>query len=95
MTAAPSASRSRSRAWVCVSVQCPFPGGLHSCLAGVAAVLIRRILLRGPAAVRRLTRGLGPAPSFGGPLRDEGVFGSGEPAQGGGLAGERLIVPAR
>jgi len=57
-------------------------------------VLIRRILLAGPAAVRRLACGLGPAPSFGGPLRDEGVVGSGEPAQGGGLAGERLIVPA-
>ena len=55
---------------------------------------IRRILLGGPAAVRRLACGLGPAPSFGGPLRDEGVVGSGEPAQGGGLAGERLIVPA-
>ena len=57
-------------------------------------MLIRRILLAGPAAVRRLACGLGPAPSFGGPLRDEGVVGSGEPAQGGGLAGERLIVPA-
>jgi len=45
--------------------------------------------------VRRLVCGVGPAPSFGGPLRDEGVVGSGEPAQGGGLAGERLIVPAR
>jgi hypothetical protein len=60
----------------------------------VAAVLIRRVLLGGPAAVRRLACGLGPAPSFGGPLRNEGVVGSGEPAQGGGLAGERLIVPA-
>ena len=64
-------------------------------LAAVAAVLIGRILLCGPAAVRRLACGLGPAASFGGPLRDEGVVGSGEPAQGGGLAGERLIVPAR
>ena len=27
------------------------------------------------------------------PLRDEGAVGSGESAQGGGLAGERLIVP--
>jgi hypothetical protein len=27
-------------------------------------------------------------------LRDEGVVGPGEPAHGGGLAGERLIVPA-
>ena len=44
--------------------------------------------------MRRLAGGLGPAPSFGGPLRDEGVVGSGEPAQGGGLAGERLIVLA-
>ena len=44
--------------------------------------------------MRRLARGSGPAPSFGGPLRDEGVVGSGEPAQGGGLAGEQLIVPA-
>jgi hypothetical protein len=61
----------------------------------VAAALIRRILLGGPTAVRRLAYGLGPPPSFGGPLRDEGVVGSGEPAQGGGLAGERLIVPAR
>jgi hypothetical protein len=60
----------------------------------VAAVLIRRIGLCGPAAVRRLACGLGPAPSFGGPLRDEGAVGSGEPAQGGGLPGERLIVPA-
>ena len=70
--------------------------GLAHALAGVAAVLIRRIWLGGPAAaVRRLACGLGPAPSFGGPVRDEGVVGSGEPAQGGGLAGERLIVPAR
>jgi hypothetical protein len=68
--------------------------GLAHALAGVAAVLIRRILSGGPAAVRRLACGLGPAPSFGGPLRDEGVAGPGEPAQGGGLAGERLIVPA-
>ena len=45
--------------------------------------------------MRRLACGPGPAPSFGGPLRDEGLVGSGEPAQGGGLAGERLIVPAR
>jgi hypothetical protein len=60
----------------------------------VAAVLIRRIRLGEPAAVRRLACGLGPAPSFGGPSRDEGVVGSGEPAQGGGLPGERLIVPA-
>ena len=51
--------------------------------------------VNGPAAVRRLACGLRPAPSFGGPLRDEGVVGSGEPAQGGGLAGERLIGPAR
>jgi hypothetical protein len=57
-------------------------------------VLIRRILLGGPAAVRWLACGLGPAPSFGGPSRDEGVVGSGEPAQGGGLSGERLVVPA-
>ena len=42
---------------VCVSVQGPFPGGRRSCLAGVAAVLIRRILLGGPAAVRRLACG--------------------------------------
>jgi hypothetical protein len=68
--------------------------GLAHALAGVAAVLIRRILLGGPAAVRWLACGLGPAPSFGGPSRDEGVVGSGEPAQGGGLSGERLIVPA-
>jgi len=27
MTVAPGASVSRSRAWVCVSVECPFPGG--------------------------------------------------------------------
>jgi hypothetical protein len=60
----------------------------------VAAVLIRRILLYGPAAVRRLACGLGPAPSFGDPLRDKGGLGSGQSAQGGGLAGERLIVPA-
>jgi len=79
---------------VWVSVECVFPGWARSCLAGVAAGLIRRILLCGPAAVRRLACGLGPAPSFGGPSRDEGVVGSGEPAQGGGLAGERLIVPA-
>jgi hypothetical protein len=59
----------------------------------VAAVLIRRVLSGGPAAVRRLACGLGPAPSFGGPLRDEGLVGSGEPAQGAGLTGERLIVP--
>ena len=58
-------------------------------------MLIRRIPLRASAAMRRLACGLGPAPSFGGPVRDEGVVGSGEPAQGGGLAGERLIVPAR
>ena len=57
-------------------------------------MLIRRVLSGGTAAVRRLACGLGPASSFGGPLRDEGVVGSGEPAQGGGLAGERLIVPA-
>ena len=44
--------------------------------------------------MRRLACDLGPAPSFGGPLRDEGLVGSGEPAQGGGLAGERLVVPA-
>jgi hypothetical protein len=44
--------------------------------------------------MRRLPCGLCPAPSFGDPLRDEGVVGSGESAQGGGLAGERLIVPA-
>jgi hypothetical protein len=60
----------------------------------VAAVLIRRILLCGPTAMRRLACGLRPAPSFGGPLRDEGAVGSGESAQGGGLAGERLIVSA-
>jgi len=60
----------------------------------VAAVLIRRILLGGPTAVRRLACGLGPAPSFGGPLRDEGIVGPGEPAQGGGLAGQRLIMSA-
>ena len=76
------------------AVSVPRQGVTHAGLA-VAAVLIRRILLGGPAAVRRLACGLGPAPSFGGPLRDEGVVGSGEPAQGGGLAGERLIVPAR
>ena len=70
------------------------PAGLCLCLAAVAVALIRRSLLCGPPAVRRLACGLGPAPSFGGPLRDEGVVGSGEPAQGGGLAGERLIVPA-
>lgn len=44
--------------------------------------------------MRGLAGGLGPAPSFGGPGRDEGVVGSSEPAQGGGLAGERLIVSA-
>ena len=44
--------------------------------------------------MRRLARGLGSAPSFGGLLRDEGVVGPGEPAQGGGLAGEPLIGPA-
>ena len=57
-------------------------------------MLIRRILLCGQAAVRRLACALGAAPAFGGPLRDEGVVGSGEPAQGGGLAGQRLILPA-
>ena len=67
------------------------PAGRHSCRA---AVLVCRALLYGPAAVRRLACGLGPAPPFGGPLRDEGGLGSGEPAQGGGLPGERLIVPA-
>ena len=76
-----------------VSVQCPFPGGPPA-HAG-RPVLIRRILSGGPAAVRRLACGLGPAPSFGGPPRDKGVVGSGEPTQGGGLAGERLIVSAR
>ena len=80
---------------MCVSVWCSFPGEPRLCLAAVAAVLIRRIVLGGPAAMRRLAGGLGPAASFGGPVRDEGVVGSGEPAQGGGLAGERLIVPAR
>ena len=80
---------------VCVSVQGPFPGAASLMPGWVAAVLIRRSLLGGPAAMTRLACGLGPAPSFGGPLRDEGVVGSGEPAQGGGLAGERLIVPAR
>ena len=73
----------------------PVPGrGLAHVLAAMAAVLIRRILLGGPATMRRLACGLRPAPSFGDPLRNEGVVGSGEPAQGGGLAGERLIVPA-
>ena len=48
----------------------------------------------GPAAVKRLACALRPAAPFGGPLRDEGVVGSGESAQGGGLAGERLIVSA-
>jgi len=95
MTVAPSASRRRPRALVCVSVQGPFPGAASLMPGWVAAVLIRRSLLGGPAAMTRLACGLGPAPSFGGPLRDEGVVGSGEPAQGGGLAGERLIVPAR
>jgi hypothetical protein len=55
-------------------------------------VLIRRIRLGGPAAVRRLARGLGPAASFGGPRRDEGLVGPGEPAQGrrpGGRAAHR------
>ena len=70
---------------------CPWsvcsPAGPGSCLAAGAAVLIRRIRLGGSAAARRLAGGLGPAPSFGGPLRDEGVVGSGEPAQGGGLPG--------
>ena len=63
-------------------------------MAAVAAVLIRHLLLCRPAAMRRLACGLRPAPAFGGPLRDDGVVGSGEPAQGGGLAGERLIVSA-
>ena len=76
---------------MCVSVQVRSPAGPNSCRA---AVLIRRVLSGGTAAVRRLACGLGPASSFGGPLRDEGVVGSGEPAQGGGLAGEWLIVPA-
>ena len=94
MTVAPSASLSRSRAWVCVSVECMFPGGAPLMSGwGGAAVLIRRILSGAPAAVRRLACGPGPAPSFGGPLRDEGGLGSGEPAQGGGLAGQRLIMP--
>ena len=42
--------------------------------------------------MRRLAGGLGPR-RLGGPVRDEGVVGSGELAQGGGLAGERLIGP--
>ena len=80
---------------MCVSVQCVPRRGLAHAWRPWPAVLIRRILLYGPAAVRRLACGLGPAPSFGGPLRDEGVVASGEPAQGGGLAGQRLIVPTR
>jgi hypothetical protein len=44
--------------------------------------------------VGRLVCCLGPASSLGDPLRDQGFVGSGEPAQPGGLAGERLIVSA-
>lgn len=50
-------------------------------------------LLYGPA-VRRLAGGLGPRRPSAAHGGDEGVVGSGEPAQGGGLAGQRLIVPA-
>jgi hypothetical protein len=45
-------------------------------LVAVAALLIRRIPLGGPATMRRLACGLRPVPSFGDPLRDEGVVGS-------------------
>ena len=69
MTVAPSASLSRSRAWVCVSVQYPFPGGAALMSGRGGGVLIRRILLGGPAAVRQLARRLGPAVAFGGALR--------------------------
>src|SRR5690242_16836850 len=94
MTVAPSASLRRSRAWVCVSVEWLSPAGpllMSGCCGGSADSCI---LLCGPAAIRRLARGLRPAPSSGGPLRNEGVVGSGESAHGGALAGERLIVPA-
>jgi hypothetical protein len=94
MTVAPSVSLRRSRAWVCVSVKCPFPGGAPLMSGGRGGGAGSPHLVMREGRREALACGLGPAPSFGGPLRDEGGVGSGEPAQGGGLAGERLIVPA-
>ena len=68
-----------------------FVAAVAPCLAAVAAVLIRHILLCGSAAMRRHARGLGPAPSFGDPLRDGGLVGSGQPAQMRGLASQGLV----